>query len=83
MIERYTTKEMGRIWSDENKFSTWLKVELAVTEVLCEDKIVPFEDLKIIKEKAQFSVERILEIEEETHHDVIAFLIRYFISSFM
>ena len=74
MIERYTTKEMGRIWSDENKFSTWLKVELAVTEVLCEDKIVPFEDLKIIKEKAQFSVERILEIEEETHHDVIAFL---------
>ena len=74
MIERYTTKEMGRIWSDENKFSTWLKVELAVTEVLCEDKIVPIEDLKIIKEKAQFSVARILEIEEETHHDVIAFL---------
>tara|TARA_Y100001970_G_scaffold23186_1_gene27155 strand:+ start:8995 stop:10290 length:1296 start_codon:yes stop_codon:yes gene_type:complete len=74
MIERYTTKEMGRIWSDENKFSTWLKVELAVTEVLCDDKIVPFEDLEIIKEKAKFSVDRILEIEEETHHDVIAFL---------
>ena len=74
MIERYTTKEMGRIWSDEYKYSTWLKVELAVTEVLCEDKIVPSEDLQIIKQKAQFSIDRILEIEEETHHDVIAFL---------
>ena len=74
MIERYTTKEMGRIWSDENKFSTWLKVEIAVTEVLTEDKIVPKEDLQTIKQKAAFNVERILEIEEETHHDVIAFL---------
>ena len=74
MIERYTTKEMGRIWSDENKFSTWLKVEIAVTEVLTSDKIVPKEDLQIIKEKANFDVNRILEIEEETHHDVIAFL---------
>ena len=74
MIERYTTKEMGRIWSDENRFATWLRVELAVTEVLCEDKIVPKEDLKVIKQKAKFSVKRILEIEEETHHDVIAFL---------
>ena len=74
MIERYTTKEMGRIWSDENKFSTWLKVEIAVTEVLTKDNIVPLEDLKIIKQKAKFNVDRILEIEEETHHDVIAFL---------
>ena len=74
MIERYTTKEMGRIWSDENKFSTWLKVEIAVTEVLTDDKIVPKEDLETIKQKATFNVERILEIEEETHHDVIAFL---------
>ncbi len=74
MIERYTTKEMSRIWSDENKYSTWLKVEIAVTEVLCEDKIVPSEDLEIIKQKAKFSVVRVLEIEEETHHDVIAFL---------
>ena len=74
MIERYTTKEMGRIWSDENKYSTWLKVEIAVTEVLCEDKIVPSDDLTTIKEKAKFSVDRVNEIEEETHHDVIAFL---------
>jgi len=74
MIDRYTTEAMGRIWSDHNKYSTWLKVELAVTEVLCEDGIVPYEDLDIIKNKAQFSVDRILEIEAETHHDVIAFL---------
>ena len=74
MIDRYTTEAMGKIWSDHNKYSTWLKVELAVTEVLCEDKIVPNKDLEIIKNKAQFSVDRILEIEEETHHDVIAFL---------
>ena len=74
MIDRYTTESMGKIWSDHNKYKVWLKVELAVLEVLCEDGIVPNQDLKIIKEKAQFSVDRILEIEEETHHDVIAFL---------
>ena len=74
MIERYTTKDMGRIWSDHNKYTVWLKVELAVLDVLCEDGIVPSNDLKIIKDKAKFSVDRILEIEEETHHDVIAFL---------
>ena len=74
MIDRYTTESMGKIWSDYNKYAVWLKVELAVLEVLCEDGIVPSQDLKIIKEKARFSVDRILEIEEETHHDVIAFL---------
>ena len=74
MIDRYTTPEMGRIWSDENKFGTWQKVEIAVTEVLCDKGLVPKSALKVIKEKAQFSVERILEIEETTHHDVIAFL---------
>ena len=74
MIERYTTKDMGRIWSDHNKYTVWLKVELAVLEVLCEDGIVPSNDLQVIKDKAAFSVNRILEIEEETHHDVIAFL---------
>ena len=74
MIERYTTESMGAIWSDQNKYQVWLDVEIAVLEVLCEDDIVPKEDLDIIKSKAKFSVERILEIEEETHHDVIAFL---------
>ena len=74
MIERYTTESMGAIWSDQNKYQVWLDVEIAVLEVLCEDGIVPKEDLDTIKSKAKFSVERILEIEEETHHDVIAFL---------
>ena len=74
MIERYTTKEMGRIWSDQNKYSTWLKVELAVSEILAEMGKVPRESIDIIKEKAQFSVERINEIESKIHHDVIAFL---------
>ena len=74
MIERYTTPELGRIWSDENKFKTWLLVEIAVTEVLTEMGEIPEEALQVIKEKADFSIDRILEIEEETHHDVIAFL---------
>ena len=74
MIERYTTDSMGAIWSDYNKYKVWLDVEVAVLEVLCDDGIVPKKDLDSIKSKAQFSVKRILEIEEETHHDVIAFL---------
>ena len=74
MIERYTTEAMGRIWSDYNKYQVWLDVEVAVLEVLCDDGIVPKEDLDTIKSKAKFSVDRINEIEEETHHDVIAFL---------
>ena len=74
MIERYTTKEMGRIWSDENKYSTWLKVEIAVSEVLSEIGKVPNDSMRIIKEKARFSVDRINEIESVVHHDVIAFL---------
>ncbi len=74
MIERYTTESMGKIWSDQNKYQVWLDVEIAVLEVLCEDGIVPKEDLEIIKSKAAFSVDRINTIEAETHHDVIAFL---------
>ena len=65
MIDRYTTESMGKIWSDYNKYQVWLDVEIAVLEVLCEDGIVTEEDLNIIKSKAQFSVKRILEIEED------------------
>tara|TARA_A100001011_G_scaffold383974_1_gene455962 strand:- start:2372 stop:3664 length:1293 start_codon:yes stop_codon:yes gene_type:complete len=74
MIERYQTPDMKRIWSDQNKYETWLKVELAVTEVLVEDGIVPRDSYEVIKSKADFSVVRTLEIEETTNHDVIAFL---------
>jgi adenylosuccinate lyase len=74
MIDRYTTPEMAKIWSDENKYETWIKVEITVTEVLSDRGDIPKEAVKVINEKAAFSVERILEIEQTTRHDVIAFL---------
>ena len=74
MIDRYTTPEMKKIWSDENKYATWQKVEITVAEVLADKGVIPKEAVKVINEKAAFSVERILEIEQTTRHDVIAFL---------
>ena len=74
MIDRYQTEDMKRIWSDVNKFKTWLKVEIAAVEVLNSHGLVPDESLKIIKEKADFDKDRVLEIEKTTRHDVIAFL---------
>ena len=74
MIERYTRPELARIWSEENKYNTWLRVEIAATEALCELSQVPKESLKTIKEKAKFNIKRIVEIDREVHHDVIAFL---------
>ena len=74
MIPRYTRPEMGRIWEDENRYSKWLAVELAACEAMAREGLVPQEALENIKQKASFSVERILEIEQETKHDVIAFL---------
>jgi len=74
MIDRYTTPEMDQIWSDQNKFETWKKVEITVTEVLSDRGEVPKEAVKVINKKATFSVDRILEIEKQTRHDVIAFL---------
>lgn len=74
MIPRYTTPGMEKIWSDHNKYETWKIVELAVTEVLCDRGIVPESSWNVIKEKADFDIERVLEIEKTTRHDVIAFL---------
>ena len=74
MIDRYQTKDMKRIWSDENKFKTWLKVEIAAVEVLNSRGIVPDKSLEVIKDKANFDKNRVLEIEKTTRHDVIAFL---------
>ncbi|MFM7514615.1 MAG: lyase family protein, partial [Cyanobium sp.] len=74
MIERYTLPEMGAIWSEQAKFQSWLDVEIAATEANFELGRVPVEAVAMIKEKAHFSVERILEIEAEVRHDVIAFL---------
>src|SRR3984957_6679328 len=64
---------MARIWSDENRFRTWLTVEIAATETLAEAGMVPKAAAKAIREKADFRVERIHAIEAEVRHDVIAF----------
>ena len=74
MITRYTLPAMGKIWEDEFKFSTWLKIEILACEARSEFGEILAGDLKEIKEKAKFDVKRILEIEETTKHDVIAFL---------
>ncbi|MFZ4565978.1 MAG: adenylosuccinate lyase, partial [Prochlorococcaceae cyanobacterium] len=74
MIERYTLPEMGEIWTEEAKFQSWLDVEIAATEANGELGRVPAEAITTIREKAGFSVARILEIEAEVRHDVIAFL---------
>jgi adenylosuccinate lyase len=74
MIERYTLPEMGRIWSEENKYRKWLEVEINACEAMGELGLIPGEAVKNIQEKADFSVKRINEIEEVTNHDVIAFL---------
>jgi adenylosuccinate lyase len=74
VIERYTGKEMQRLWSEEAKFGSWLEVEMAVSEVLCARGMVPEADMAIIREKAAFDIARIDEIEATVGHDVIAFL---------
>src|SRR3954470_15174991 len=73
MIQRYTRPRMGSIWEDQNKYQRWLDVEVAVTETLAEQGIIPKKDAEEIKAKAGFSVDRINEIEAEVKHDVIAF----------
>jgi adenylosuccinate lyase len=74
MIPRYSRPEMARLWSDENRFGTWLRVEIAATEVLAERGTVPREALAGIKEKARVDVARIEALEREVQHDVIAFV---------
>jgi adenylosuccinate lyase len=74
MIQRYTLPEMGAVWEDEFKFKTWLNIEVLACEARCEMGEVPQKDMDVIKSKANFDVKRILEIEETTKHDVIAFL---------
>ncbi len=73
MIPRYTRPEMGRIWSDESRFRAWLAVEVAATETLAEAGMVPKDAAKAIRERADFDLKRIHEIEAEVKHDVIAF----------
>jgi len=73
MINRYTRPEMGRIFSEQNKFDQWLAVELAAAEALAESGEVPVEAAQALRAHAAFDIERIDAIERETRHDVIAF----------
>lgn len=74
MIERYTLPEMAEIWTDSYRMKTWLQVEIAVCEAQTELGKIPSEALEEIKKKADFDPKRVLEIEAEVRHDVIAFL---------
>jgi adenylosuccinate lyase len=73
MIQRYSPADVRAIWSDENRFRAWLKVEIEACRVLCEKGWIPAEAFEVIERKADFSVTRIDEIEATTHHDLIAF----------
>lgn len=73
MIDRYMPEDFAEIWSEENMFRTWLRVELEVCRVLAGQGWIPAEALETIEKKADFSIHRIKEIEKVTHHDLIAF----------
>jgi adenylosuccinate lyase len=73
MIARYTHPEMGRIWSDQRRYETWLVVEAAAAEAMAAAGIVPMDAARDIRERGAFDVARIEEIEQKTQHDVIAF----------
>ena len=74
MIERYTRKEIKKIWSDYNRYSIWLLIELAAAEAMEKLKIIPKGVVKKVKSKAKINPKRISQIEEKVKHDIIAFL---------
>ena len=74
MIERYSREKISKIWTDENKFNTWLAIELAACKAHVKLGNISQKDFDTIKKKASFKIKRIKEIEKETNHDVIAFL---------
>ncbi|MFQ5639670.1 MAG: adenylosuccinate lyase [bacterium] len=74
MIARYTRPHMAKIWSEQNKFKTWLQVEILACEALAELGDIPHDAVEKIKQCADFDIDRILEIENTVNHDVIAFL---------
>jgi adenylosuccinate lyase len=73
LIDRYTLPEMGRIWTEENKYRCWLQVESAASDVLAEDGVIPASAAEAIATRASFDVARIQAIEAEVKHDIIAF----------
>ena len=73
MLERYTRPEMGKIWTDQNRYQAWLEVEILADEAWAELGEIPKADVEKIRANASFDTQRILEIEEQTRHDVVAF----------
>ena len=73
MIERYSRQVMRDVWSEEAKFQAWLDVEILIDEAWSKLGEIPAEDVEKIRANAKFDVNRILEIEQETRHDVVAF----------
>ena len=74
MIERYSVPELTKIWSDENKFQTWLRVEIAVVQAWGNAGVIPQNDVQLITNNAKIHVPDIMQYIDETHHDVTAFL---------
>ena len=74
MIERYSRKELKDIWSDYNRYSIWLKIEIAAAEAMEKLKIIPRGVSQAVKKRGKINVKRILQIEEKVKHDIIAFL---------
>lgn len=74
MIERYTRPQMGAIWQDQNKYGIWLEIEILAVEAQAEMGVIPQEAAETVRQRGRFDVTRVLEIEETTKHDVIAFL---------
>ena len=74
MIERYSVPELTKIWSDENKFQTWLRVEIAVVQAWGNAGVIPQNEVKLISNNAKIYVPDIMQYIDETHHDVTAFL---------
>ena len=73
MIKRYSRKELTRIWDEENKYKIWLNIEIAAAEAMEKLKIIPKGVSVKVKKKAKINVDRINQIENKVHHDVIAF----------
>ena len=74
MINRYSRKEIREIWLDKNRYSLWLKIEIAAAEAMEKYKIIPRGVVKKVKSKSKIDVEKILKFEGKVRHDVIAFL---------
>ena len=73
MIPRYSRPEMSAVWTEENKFGAYLKVEIESAAAWSKLGVIPAEDVQKLRDKATFDVQRIYEIEKETRHDIVAF----------